>query len=139
MTAGAFYMFREVEELDKLAPGMVGFLRHAIAERGTQFVQSGDYVHPKTPSQNDMFRGLAREVAEFWNANRAEKTSADAVARDLKITYGVIVTEYSPVTGKRGARPKSTADYTKSEMAALITSTLAWAATEGIPLRDPRA
>ena len=88
--------------------------------------------------QNAMFRGLCRDVADWWNANREEPTTAEAVARDLKVQYGVITTEYSPVTGKRSARLKSTAEYSKAEMAALITSTLAWAAGEGIPLPDPR-
>ena len=50
----------------------------------------------------------------------------------------MITTEYSPVTGKRSARLKSTAEYRKAEMASLITATLAWAADQGIPLPDPR-
>ncbi len=139
MTSGAFYLFRTPESVDQMGPGMLAFIRATVAERGPQFVKHGDYHAHRSLDQNAMWRGLCGEIAEFWNSNREEKTSAEAIARDLKVTYGIILTEYSPVTGKRNARLKSTADYTKAEMAALITATLAWAADEGIPLRDPRA
>ncbi len=89
--------------------------------------------------QNDCFRGMCRDIAEFWNAHHGEKTTAEAVARDLKVAYGKIVTEYTPVTGKRTARIESTTRYTKAEMSALIDATLAWAGDNGIPLPDPRA
>lgn len=138
MTSGAHYLFRTPESVDNLGPGMLAFLRRTVADRGPQFVKHGDYRDPRSLDQNAMFWAMCGEIAEFWNANRAEKTSAEAVARDLKVEYGVILTEYSPVTGKRNARLKSTADYTKAEMAALITATLAWAADQGIPLSDPR-
>lgn len=139
MTVGAHYLFRTPESVDQLGPGMLSFIKHTVRERGPQFVKHGDYHAGRSLDQNDCFRGLCRDIAKFWNANREEQTSAEAVARDLKVTYGVIVTEYSPVTGKRNARLKSTADYSKAEMAALITATLAWAADEGIPLPAPRA
>ena len=138
MTVGAHYLFRTPESVDQLGPGMLSFIKHTVRERGPQFVKHGDYQPGKSLGQNDLWRGLCRDIAKFWNANREEQTSAEAVARDLKVAYGIIETEFSPVTGKRNARLKSTADYTKSEMAALITATLAWAADEGIPLPDPR-
>lgn len=138
MSVGAHYLFRTPEAVDNLGPGMLAFLRRTVADRGPQFVKHGDYHAGRSLDQNDCFRGLCRDIAKFWNANREEQTSAEAVARDLKVAYGIIETEFSPVTGKRNARLKSTADYTKSEMAALITATLAWAADEGIPLPDPR-
>ena len=138
MSAGAFYLFRTPESVDQLGPGMLAFLRGTVAERGPQFVRHGDYVASRSLDQNAMWRGLCGEIADFWNANRTPATSGEAVARDLKVEFGVILTEYSPVTGKRNARLKSTADYTRAEMAALITATLAWAAEQGIPLPDPR-
>lgn len=138
MTAGAFYLFRTPESVDQLGPGMLAFLRGTVAERGPQFVKHGDYTDSKSLDQNDCWRGLCRDIAKAWNNFHDEKTSADAIARDLKVTYGVILTEYSPVTGKRNARLKSTSDYTKAEMSALITATLAWAVEQGIPLPDPR-
>ncbi len=138
MTAGAFYLFRTPDAVDQLGPGMLAFLRGTVAERGPQFVKHGDYRDGRSLPQNDMFRGLCRDIAEAWNSDHDDKTSADAIARDLKVTYGVILTEWSPVNGTRSARLKSTADYTKAEMASLITATLAWAADNGIPLPDPR-
>ena len=135
---GAHYLFRTPESVDNLGPGMLAFLRRTVAERGAQFVKHGDYQAGRSLDQNAMWRGLCGEIAEFWNANRTPATSAEAVARDLKVEFGVILTEYSPVTGKRNARLKSTADYTRPEMAALITATLSWAADNGIPLPDPR-
>ena len=138
MSEGAAYLLRTVESVDELGPKILSFTKWCIQEYGPQVLRSGNYKDPKTASQNDMFHGLCREIADYWNANKPEKTSPDAVKRDLKVTYGVIISEYSPVTGKRGARIKSTSHYTKQEMGDLITNTLAWAAGEGIPLRDPR-
>lgn len=138
MTAGAFYLFRTAESVDQLGAGLLSFLKHTVADRGPQFVRHGDYRESRSLSQNDCFRGLCRDAAEAWNASHDDKTSADALARDLKVEYGVILTEWSPVSGKRSARLKSTADYTKAEMASLITATLAWAFEQGIPLPDPR-
>jgi hypothetical protein len=138
VSAGAFYLFRTPESVDKLGPGLLSFLRHTVSERGPQFVKHGDYRESRSLSQNDCFRGLCRDAAEAWNAAHDDKTSADALARDLKVEFGVILTEWSPVSGKRSARLKSTADYTKAEMASLITATLAWAADNGIPLPAPR-
>ena len=110
----------------------------ALIDRGPVLVTVAQALGRRSLDQNAMFRGLCRDVADWWNANREESTTAEAVARDLKVRYGVITTEYSPVTGRRQARLKSTAEYGKAEMASLITSTLAWAAGEGIPLPDPR-
>jgi hypothetical protein len=110
----------------------------ALIDRGPVLVTVAQALGKRSLDQNAMFRGLCRDVADWWNANREEPTTAEAVARDLKVQYGVITTEYSPVTGKRSARLKSTAEYSKAEMASLITATLAWAAGEGIPLPDPR-
>jgi hypothetical protein len=139
MSVGAHYLFRTPESVDNLGPGMLAFLRRTVADRGPQFVKHGDYRDPRSLDQNAMFWAMCGEIAEFWNANRDEKTSPEAIARDLKITFGIVVTEYSPVSGKRGARIESTTKYTKRQMADLITATLAWAADEGIPIRDPRA
>jgi len=138
VTAGAFYLFRTPESVDQLGPGMLDFLRRTVAERGPQFCKHGDYKSPRSLDQNAMFHGLCTDIADAWNATRAENTTPEAVKRDLKVTYGLIVTEYSPVTDKRSARLVSTADYKASEMADLITATLAWAADNGIPLPDPR-
>jgi hypothetical protein len=138
MSEGAFYLFRTTQSVDELGPGMLAWIKRCIAENGPQFCKAANYRDPKTANQNDMWRGLCREISDFWNASQSEKTSPEAVARDLKIQYGVVISEYSPVSGKRGARLKSTGEYTKQEMGDLITNTLAWAAGEGIPLRDPR-
>lgn len=109
-----------------------------LIQRGPVLVTVTVAIGRRSLDQNSMFRGLCREAAEYWNGNNDDKTSAEAIARDLKVEYGVITTEYSPVTGKRSARIKSTAEYSTAEMAALITATLAWAADQGIPLPDPR-
>ena len=138
MSAGSFYLFRDVDAVDRLGPGMLAFLRRTVAERGAQFVRHGDYKNPRSLDQSSMFHGLCRDIAQAWNASRDEKTSAEAVKRDLKVTFGIIATEYSPVTGKRNARLVSTADYKSADMAALITATLAWCADNGIPIADPR-
>jgi hypothetical protein len=137
MSHGAFYLFRTTESVDQLGPGMLAFLKRIVSESGPQYVKHATYKDPRSLSQNDMFHGLCNEIAEQWNARESEKTSPEAVKRDLKVNYGVIISEYSPVTGKRNARLKSTSHYTKQEMGDLITNTLAWAAGEGIPLRDP--
>jgi hypothetical protein len=95
--------------------------------------------HPKrSTDQNAMFRGLAREISEHWNQTRPERTSPEAIARDLKVEYGLIATEYSPVSGKRIARITSTTEYTRTQMGKLIDATLAWAAEQRIPIDDPR-
>lgn len=112
-------------------------IRMLLAD-GPVRVQVKPGVHPRSLEQNDMWHGLCRDAAEWWNANRKPPTTAEAIARDLKVTYGVICTEFSPVTGKRVARIESTAKYTKQQMGDLITATLAWAADNGIPLPDPR-
>ena len=109
-----------------------------LIQHGPVVVTVGILHSKRTIPQNNFFRGLCREIASYWNANNENKTSAEAVAEDLKGQYGVIVTEYSPVTGTRSARFKSTATYEKHEMTALLDATLAWAADHGIPLRDPR-
>lgn len=138
MTAGAHYLFRTPEAVDNLGPGMLAFLRRTVAERGPQFVRHGDYKNPRSLPQNALFHDLCGEIADYWNANRDEKTSPEAIKRDLKVEFGIIATEYSPITGKRNARLVSTADYKSAEMAALITATLAWCADNGIPISDPR-
>jgi hypothetical protein len=138
MSQGGFYLFKTPESVDQLGPGMLAFLKRIVQESGPQYVKHATYKDPRSLSQNDMFHGLCNEIASHWNAHMPEKTSAEAVKRDLKIQYGVVISEYSPVSGKRGARLKSTGEYTKQEMGDLITNTLAWAAGEGIPLRDPR-
>lgn len=109
-----------------------------LIPRGPVLVTVAQHHPRRSLDQNAMFRGLCREIEEFWNRSRPEKTSAEALARDLKVEFGVITTEYSPVSGKRTARIKSTAEYSKAEMTALIQATLAWAAEQRIPLCDPR-
>lgn len=109
-----------------------------LLPRGPVLVTVAQHLPKRSLDQNAMFRGLAREIEEHWNRTRPEKTSAEAIARDLKVEFGIITTEYSPVSGKRTARIKSTAEYTRSEMTALIEATLAWAAEQRIPMVDPR-
>lgn len=138
MSAGSFYLFRDVDAVDRLGPGMLAFLRRAVAERGPQFVKHGDYKSPRSLDQNALFHAICEDIANAWNASRAEKTSPEAVKRDAKVEFGLIVTEYSPITGKRAARLVSTADYKSADMASLITATLAWAVDNGIPIPDPR-
>ncbi len=112
-------------------------IRMLLAD-GPVRVQVKPGTNPRSLDQNDMFRGLCRDAAEWWNANRKPPTTAEVIARDMKVMHGVILTEWSPVTDKRVARIESTARYTKQQMGDLITATLAWAASEGIPLPDPR-
>lgn len=138
MSEGAFYLIRNSDEWRRYKPGFIDHAQSLIND-GPVFIKIARYVHPKSLSQNDMFRGLCRDISEWWNANKVEQTTPEAVARDLKVEYGIILTEYSPVTGKRAARLKSTADYTKQEMQNLITATLSWAADNKIPLDDPHA
>ena len=116
----------------------IGVALQMLLKSGPQRVTIETIKPHRSLEQNDMFRGLCRDAAEWWNANRAPKTSPGAIARDLKVTYGVILTEWSPVTDKRTARIESTKRYSKQQMGDLITATLAWAASEGIPLPDPR-
>lgn len=140
MSEGATYLFRNVAEHDRLIDGFIRFLKYFVSTGGATLITIERYEHPKTRMQENMWRGLCREIAEYHNAQPgAEKTSTEAVARDLKIKYGIILTEYSPVSGTRGARFKSTAKYEAKEMSDLITATLAWAADHRIPLEDPRA
>lgn len=117
---------------------LIGVALQMLLKSGAQRVTIETIKPHRSLEQNDMFRGLCRDAAEWWNANRAPKTSPGAIARDLKVTYGVILTEWSPVTDKRTARIESTKRYSKQQMGDLITATLAWAASEGIPLPDPR-
>ena len=137
MSQGISTLIRSPAETDSrlaaIAADVVSLIQH-----GPVLVTVAQALGRRSLDQNAMFRGLCRDVADWWNANREEPTTAEAVARDLKVQYGVITTEYSPVTGKRSARLKSTAEYSKAEMASLITATLAWAADQGIPLPDPR-
>lgn len=137
MSQGISTLIRSPAETDSrlaaIAADVVSLIQH-----GPVLVTVAQALGRRSLDQNAMFRGLCRDVADWWNEHREESTTAEAVARDLKVQYGVITTEYSPVTGKRSARLKSTAEYSKAEMASLITATLAWAAGEGIPLPDPR-
>lgn len=137
MSQGISTLIRSPAETDSrlaaIAADVVSLIQH-----GPVLVTVAQALGRRSLDQNAMFRGLCRDVADWWNEHREESTTAEAVARDLKVQYGVITTEYSPVTGKRSARLKSTAEYSKAEMAALITATLAWAAESGIPLPDPR-
>ena len=137
MSQGISTLIRSPAETDSrlaaIAADVVSLIQH-----GPVLVTVAQALGRRSLDQNAMFRGLCRDIADWWNEHREESTTAEAVARDLKVQYGVITTEYSPVTGKRSARLKSTAEYSKAEMAALITATLAWAAGEGIPLPDPR-
>lgn len=136
MTEGAFYLIRNTDELKRYQKGLIDHTAILVND-GPVFIKVARYTHPKSLSQNDMFRGLCRDISDWWNLNKKDKTSPEAVARDLKVEFGVILTEYSPVTGKRAARLKSTADYTQKEMSDLITATLAWAADNKIPLEPP--
>lgn len=137
MTEGAYYLIRNADEWQRFRSGLV---RHceALLSDGAIFVKADRYTHPRSINQNDMFRGLCREIAEHWNLHNGEHTDAEAVARDFKVKFGVIETKYSPVTDQRVAVLKSTTAYTKAEMAALITAVLAWAAEHRIPISDPR-
>jgi hypothetical protein len=110
----------------------------ALLPHGPVVVTVGLCIPHRSTHQNAMFRGLCREIADHWNRTQAEPTTAEAIARDLKVTFGVISTEYSPVSGKRSPRLVSTTEYTVPQMAALITATLAWAADNRIPITDPR-
>lgn len=137
MSQGISTLIRSPAETDSrlaaIAADVVSLIQH-----GPVLVTVAQAIGKRSLDQNSMFRGLCRDIADHWNAGNREKTSAEAIARDLKVEYGVITTEYSPVVGRRTARIKSTAEYSTAEMAALITATLAWAAGEGIPLPDPR-
>ena len=110
----------------------------SLLNHGQVIVTVALHYPKRSLDQNAMFRGLAREISEYWNKTRKDKTSPEAIARDLKVEFGIIATEYSPVSGKRTARIKSTSEYTRKEMTALIEATLAWAADQRIPLQDPR-
>lgn len=110
----------------------------ALAQVSDVLVTVEIFHAKRTIPQNNFFRGMCREIANYWNACNDDKTSPEAVAEDLKGQYGVIITEYSPVTGTRSARLKSTAKYETHEMSSLLDATLAWAAEHSIPLKDPR-
>ena len=134
---GDFWLIRNMSELSTYYRNVTQACAELLAG-GPIAIKVGRYKHPRSVDQNAMLHALCREIADHWNSTHDEKTSAEAVKRDVKVKYGIIVTEYSPVTDSRQARIKSTAEYTSAEMAALITATLAWAADNGIPLADPR-
>lgn len=137
MNEGAvFDIDQTVSIFEALQP--IGVALQMLLKSGPQRVTIEAIKPHRSLDQNDMFRGLCRDAAEWWNANRQPATSPEAIARDLKVTYGVILTEWSPVSDKRTARIESTANYSRQQMGDLITATLAWAAEEGIPLPDPR-
>ena len=137
MSEGAVFDIEPTASIsESLRP--IGVALQMLLKSGPQRVEIRPLKKSRSLDQNDMFRGLCRDAAEWWNANRTPKTSPEAIARDLKVTYGVILTEWSPVTDKRTARIESTANYSKQQMGDLITATLAWAFEQGIPLSDPR-
>ena len=134
---GSFWLIRNREEWSRFYRNLAEHCSTLLSD-GPIFIKVSRYTHPRTLSQNDLFHGLCRDISEYWNLHNETQTSPDAIKRDLKLRFGVIISEYSPVTDARGARFKSTRDYTKSEMSDLITNTLAWAAERRIPLDDPR-
>lgn len=134
---GISTVIRSPEELDRQLAAVNRDARSLI-QHGPVIVTVGSFHSKRTIEQNNMWRGLCREIAKQWNERENEKTSADAIARDLKVKYGIIVTEYSPVTDERSARLESTLRYTKAKMSDLIDNTLAWAFEHNIILEDPR-
>lgn len=134
---GISTVMRDPLTMDRQLAAVAQDCRSLIAH-GPVIVTVGSFHSRRSLDQNSMFRALCRDIAEFWNKHNDTSTSPEAVARDLKVEFGIITTEYSPITGKRSARIKSTAEYTKAQMSALLDATLAWAADHGIPLRDPR-
>ena len=134
---GISTVIRSPDELDRQLAAATRDARSLI-QHGPVIVTVGSFHSKRSIDQNDMWRGLCREISEQWNAREETKTSPEAVSRDLKVRFGKIVTEYSPVTDQRTARIESTTRYTKAEMSALIDNTLAWAFEHGIILEHPR-
>lgn len=110
----------------------------ALSQTGDVLVTVELFKHHRSLDQNAMWWAMCREIATLWNESHQEKTTPEVIARDLKVEFGIVRTEYSPVSGKRVARIVSTAEYTKAEMSALIDATMAWALETGLPIRDPR-
>lgn len=106
----------------------------SLVKHGQVRVTVGQYVPRGTLEQNALFHLLCTHIAEWWNARHPEQpTGMEAVKRDLKVQYGVISTEYSPVSDKRHARLASWSEYNRKQRADLITATLAYMAENGIP------
>lgn len=96
------------------------------------------YTPKGTNAQNRLFHDLCDHCARWWNARYPHAQTSPALLKDeLKRTYGIIVTEYSPLSGERVARLASWSEYTRRERAALITSTLAWMSENNIPDLPP--
>ena len=107
---------------------------NVLLESGDVMVTVSEFVPRGTLDQNALFHKLCDHVANWWNARHPQQmTSPEAVKRDLKVKFGLIHTEYSPVTGNRAARLASWSEYTKRQRSDLISNTLAWMFENGIP------
>lgn len=106
----------------------------ALIQHGQVMVTVGQYVPKGTLEQNALFHLLCTHIAEWWSARHPkDATSMERVKTSLKTQYGLIITEYCPLTDTRKPRLASWAEYSKKQRADLITATLAWMAESGCP------
>lgn len=106
----------------------------AILAHSHAIVTVATYLAAGSNDQNRLFHKLCDHIATHWNReNPGLRTTPEQVKRDLKVEFGPITTEYSPVSGKRQARIVSWSQYTKVQRSDLINNTLAWMAENRIP------
>lgn len=130
---GITAVIRQNQNPDQSINDQVAALKRLQAH-GDVFMTVGQWHARGSNDQNALFHKLCEHIAEHWNqANPKNPTSPEQVKRDLKVSFGLIATEYSPVSGKRQARIESWANYSKTQRADLITATLAWMAENNIP------
>jgi hypothetical protein len=94
----------------------------------TPFAAKFGPVHsPKTTKQIRYAHSLCNALAAY------KQVSPEIAKRDAKVEFGVVVVCTSIITGDRGARLKSFADYTREEMEVFITQMTAYLDMNLIP------
>ena len=111
-----------------------------LLDTGPVMVTVAEFKPPGTLDQNALFHKLCDHISQWWNGRYPNNgTSPERIKESLKLEYGVIATEYCPLSGQRKARVESWSKYSKKQRADLITATIAWMAGEGIPDLPDRA
>lgn len=133
MGEGVRTLIRTPAELDaRLA--MVRKDCAVILQHGPCLVSAATFTPRGTLEQNALFHLLCEHIAAWWTGRHpSEPTSKERVKTSMKAEYGVILTEYCPLTDKRKPRLASWSEYSKTQRCALITATLAWMAEHGCP------
>lgn len=117
--------------------GRMALVRRDVAvllASGPVMVAVAPHVPRGTLDQGKLAHKLWAHIADWWNGRFPEQaTSPETVKQEIKQEFGIITTEYSPLTGRRIARLKSWSEYSRQERCDLITATLAYMAENGCP------